>query len=96
MVRAKLAITKRKRLYPNIFLVVVVATLARFVYDVFQLKSVFGTNARIFIHDSGLGALYLDLMMQNSFDFNFRTSMKRNEICFLILNLFCKIDTQCM
>jgi uncharacterized membrane protein YfcA len=31
---AKLAITK-KRLYPNIFLVVVVATLARFAYDVF-------------------------------------------------------------
>jgi hypothetical protein len=35
---------ERKRLYPNIFLVVVVATLARFVYDVFFLKSVFGTN----------------------------------------------------
>jgi biotin transporter BioY len=28
-------IHERKRLYPNIFLVVVVATLARFAYDVF-------------------------------------------------------------
>jgi uncharacterized membrane protein YfcA len=40
---AKLAITKR--LYPNIFLVVVVATLARFYLRcILQLKSVFGTN----------------------------------------------------